>query len=83
MLSSSAEGGNPPGFDLSLAVALAGVAFEAYLVPSGAEGLQERSANGTAVTYTDRQFLSETFAGLLRVTVRSARGLKGVNVRRV
>jgi len=43
-------------FDLPLAVALAGAAFEAYLEPLGAvEGLQEASASGTRTTYTDRR----------------------------
>ena len=41
-------------FDLSVAVALAAAAFEAYLEPTGAEGLQDRAVNGTEVTYTDR-----------------------------
>lgn len=43
-----------PRFDLALAVALAGAAFEAYLVPTGAEGRQEVAVNGTETTYTDR-----------------------------
>jgi hypothetical protein len=42
------------GFDLSVAVALAAAAFEAYLEPTGAEGWQDRAANGTETTYTDR-----------------------------
>jgi hypothetical protein len=40
---------------LPLAIALAGAAFEAYLEPTGAEGFQEHSLNGTDITYTDRQ----------------------------
>jgi hypothetical protein len=41
-------------FDLSVAVALAAAAFEAYLEPTGADGFQDRAVNGTEVTYTDR-----------------------------
>jgi hypothetical protein len=41
-------------FDLSLAVALAAAAFEAYLVPTGGQGFQERTINGSTVAYTDR-----------------------------
>ena len=55
----SAKQGNfaqkPPSFQLPLAVALAGSAFEAYLEPAGAEGFQEVTQNGTTVTFTDRQ----------------------------
>eukprot|EP00877_Chromochloris_zofingiensis_P011591 jgi/Chrzof1/6686/Cz19g05210.t1 len=68
------------GFDLSLAVALAAAAFEAYLEPSGAEGFEEVSTNGTKVTYTDRQFLLATFDGVLHLTIKSATDLKSVNL---
>jgi hypothetical protein len=45
----------------------AGTAFEAYLIPTGAEGYQEVSVSGTETTYTDKGFLSSAFAGLLQV----------------
>lgn len=41
-------------FELTLAVALAGAAFEAYLEPTGGEGFQQLSLNGAKTTYTDR-----------------------------
>ena len=41
-------------FDLTLAVALAGASFEAYLEPTGGEGFQQLSLNGAKTTYTDR-----------------------------
>lgn len=43
-----------PHFKLPLAIALAGAAFEAYLQPTGAEGMQEKTLNGAEVIYTDR-----------------------------
>ena len=33
--------------------ALAGSAFESYLEPTGAEGLQQHSLNGSDITFTD------------------------------
>jgi hypothetical protein len=45
---------------------IVGTAFEAYLLPTGAEGYQEVSVNGTETTYTDRTFLSTAFAGVLQ-----------------
>eukprot|EP00775_Hariotina_reticulata_P003437 gene3437-3709_t len=69
------------GFDLPLAIALAAAAFEAYLEPSGADQqLIETLLNETHVTYTDRDYVQETFSGLLQLTVHSARGLKAVNI---
>lgn len=41
-------------FDLQLGVTLAGAAFEAYLLPTGSTGLQQRSFNGSQITFTDK-----------------------------
>jgi len=41
-------------FDLSLAVALAAAAFEAYLEPTGGAGFEETSVNGTRTSYIDK-----------------------------
>ncbi|KAI8470315.1 MAG: hypothetical protein J3K34DRAFT_521444 [Monoraphidium minutum] len=79
----------PGGFDLGLGVAMAAAAFEAYLEPSGG-AFQDVAVNGTRTTYTcrraaprprtrRREFLVDSFAGVLEVTVESAAGLKAVN----
>jgi hypothetical protein len=57
---------------LPLAVTLAGTAFEAYLTPTGAEGCQEVSFNGTETTYTDKAFLASAFAGILQASTLPA-----------
>lgn len=41
-------------FDLQLGVTLAGAAFEAYLLPTGSTGLQQKSFNGSQITFTDK-----------------------------
>lgn len=52
----------------------AGTAFEAYLVPTGAEGYQEVSVSGTETTYTDKAFLSSAFAGLMQASLCATAG---------
>jgi hypothetical protein len=44
----------PPSFDIGLAIALAGCAFEAYNEPEGADGFKEVALNGTTTTYVNR-----------------------------
>ena len=59
--------GNRKSFDLGLAVALAGCAFEAYNEPEGAEGYKELALNGTTTTYVDRCACTQLLqAGLCR-----------------
>ena len=43
----------PEGFDLDLAITMAGFAFEAYGEPTGAEDYKDKDANGTETTYFD------------------------------
>jgi hypothetical protein len=74
---------NPPDaghFDLGLAVALAGVAFESYLEPTGAEGYQEVSLSGCNTTYTDRSFLASTYEGILHIRLHGAENLAAADV---
>ncbi|KAF6250498.1 hypothetical protein COO60DRAFT_1705829 [Scenedesmus sp. NREL 46B-D3] len=66
---------------LLLRPCLPAVAFEAYLEPSGSQQqYQEVLLNDARVTYTDRNFLLSTFAGLLQLTIHGAAGLKAVNI---
>ncbi|MEW5315853.1 MAG: hypothetical protein WDW38_007255 [Sanguina aurantia] len=67
-------------FDLQLGVTLAGAAFEAYLLPTGSTGLQQRSFNGSQITFTDKAFLSEAYKGILRVQLKSATELRPADV---
>ncbi|KXZ45677.1 hypothetical protein GPECTOR_52g74 [Gonium pectorale] len=63
-------------FDLPLAVVLAGASFESYLQPQGGQGFQQRSVGGPTVTYTDKSFLTETYCGVLVLTLVSANNLR-------
>lgn len=45
----------------------AGAAFEAYLDPTGAKGYQELHSSGVETTYTDKDLLVSSFAGILQV----------------
>lgn len=55
-------------FDIPLAVALAGAAFEAYGGVSAA-GLVQKCPSGCQIVYTDQEFLRTKLAGLLKVSV--------------
>jgi len=68
-----------PEFELPLAVALAGSAFESYLEPS-AGGVPELGINNSHVIYADRAFLAEVCRGLLSVQLVSASNLRKADI---
>lgn len=71
----------PEGFDLAHCIALAGCSFEAYTDPVAITALAEKSANGTTTIYTDREFVKETFEGLLQIHLQGASKLPARDVR--
>jgi hypothetical protein len=72
-LAAEASSDVPPHFDLQLAVVLAGFAFEAYNVPVG--GVRGSDAKGTSTAYMSK-FVTESYAGVLEVMLKSASGLR-------
>ena len=67
-------------FDLSLAVGLAGAAFEAYLHPTGAEGMEHRTLSKCHTTFTDRAFLTEVYQGVLQIQLQSGSNLRVADI---
>lgn len=74
------ESSMPNGFDLAHCIALAGCSFEAYTDPDAVTGFAEISWNGTKTIYTDKDFVEETFQGLLQIHLRGAQKLPGRDV---
>jgi len=72
-LAAEASSEVPPHFDLNLAVLLAGFAFEAYNVPTG--GVRDSDTKGTSTAYMSK-FVTESYAGILEVKLKSASGLR-------
>ena len=71
----------PPTLVLGTSIVMASAAMEAYLEPTQGKQYRVRGANGTETQYLDCEFVRANLRALLEVTVKSATGFSGVDVR--
>lgn len=71
----------PPTLTIGTAVVMASAAMEAYLEPTSGQKFRGRGSNGTEIQYLDSEFVQTNLGALLEVTVKSAKGFSGADVR--
>lgn len=72
---------DPPVVTLGAAINMASIAMEAYLTPTAGRQYGRLGANDTTTQYLSRSFVETHFQALLKVTVKTASGFKGADVR--
>lgn len=70
-----------PGFDLQMAVSMAGYTFFTYMEPYlPAPGFHDMSPDGTETVFTDTDFIRDQFEGILYVELISASSLTAADL---
>jgi hypothetical protein len=82
-LASQTRAAHTPVFDLADAVHMASASFAAYIKPANEKGYpyRDRWADGTVVYYQRERFVSDHFAALIEVDVKSLEGVSWPEVR--
>ena len=71
----------PPPLVLGHAINMASAAMQAYLQPATGAAFQRRSAKGVVTQFVSAEFVQTHFNAVLNVTVHTANGFEGADVR--